>query len=665
MTVLIVQNDFTHGEFDPKLISRFNIALYNKAAKKLRNVMVITQGGAKRRAGTIFNAEITGVTADQFKLVEFELTEDISYLFVFTNNNVAVYKAGVFQVNIVTTWPGADIRALKVAQTENLMIVSHVDHEPREIKNLGTDTTWSLADVAFKFLPAHDFTKDYFTSTFTLSPQSIGKNRDLDVTGGPFTFTGANVNYVGGVFIAAGNSITDPIGFARITSISSATKAKVQIVSTFAGSLGSDTDGKEVVLGEQAWSTNTSPTISRGWPNAVTFYQDRLFFGGSKSLTQTLFGSKIGDFANFEISTGLDDDAIIEEMATNKLNNIKHLVADRTLQVFTGNAEFAPLQLSNEPITPGTFSITKQTNNGSTAVDPVVIDNQTFYVKRGGKGVMAFVFDDNTRAYQSTEASLFSPQVIDQPIDSAVLKGSTRDDSDFFFLINNDGSMAIYQTREAQEVSAWTLATTDGQFKGGVQVGDNLVLLVQRTIEGSPKLYIETFDFDIFTDSAKIETFGSPTATITGLSHLEGQLVRVRGDGFVWPSQTVAGGQITIKDEQGNDQPVSSVEVGLNFDTLIEPLPVVVQASDGTTAYIPKRLVRIFVDYFDSLGVFIQDVLIPHREFGPNVLDKAPEPQTGIEEFRDLGWSRRPNVTIKQVDPLPMTILAIGYEVEI
>ena len=35
---------------------------------------------------------------------------------------------------------------------------------------------------------------------------SIGKNRDLDVTSGPFTFTGNNINYVGGVFIAAGNS---------------------------------------------------------------------------------------------------------------------------------------------------------------------------------------------------------------------------------------------------------------------------------------------------------------------------------------------------------------------------------------------------------------------------------------------------------------------------
>ena len=687
MSVLTVQNDFTHGEFSPKLIARFDISLYNKGASKLRNVMIINQGGATRRAGTVFVHDFLGTLAtNDFRMVEFQLTEDIFYLFIFTEAKLEIFRDSVLVATIATTFIQSQIRDLKMAQTDNLMLITHPDFESQQIANTdptgSPDISWSLEIVDFTLVPTHDFEHNYDDSTFRVN--TSGPNPlTIEVLTGTFNFLGSqNVNYDGGVFISEGSTITEPIGFARILSIDvGGVFANIDIISPFSSKvMGGGITGKDVVIGEAAWSNNTSPIKSRGWPTTVTFYQDRLWFGGSKSLPQTVFASKIGDFLDFEIGTGLPDDAIIEELATDSLNKIKHIIADRTLQLFTTTSEFALQQFVTDVVAPGTVSVTKQTGKGASDVEPILLDNSTFYVKRGGRALMVFNFDDNVKAYQSFDISILSPQLIRNPIASAVLQSTTRDDSDFLFLMNEDGTMAIYQTRQDQNISAFTLAETgptnvlslnDG-FKGGVQVGDDLFLMVKRTIEGTEHYFIERFDFDAFTDSATIKDLSAaPTAVITGLGYLEGETVRVRGEitkgagFFVFASQVVAGSEITVKDERGNDQVLETVEIGLNFNPLIEPLPVVIQAQDGTTAYIPKRNVRIFVDYFDSLGIFIQDVLIPHREFGPLVLDQPPIPATGVEEFRDLGWSRRPPVTITQTDPLPMTILAIGYEVAI
>ncbi|NIP54178.1 MAG: hypothetical protein GWN80_04490, partial [Gammaproteobacteria bacterium] len=99
----------------------------------------------------------------------------------------------------------------------------------------------------------------------------------------------------------------------------------------------------------------------------------------------------------------------------------------------------------------------------------------------------------------------------------------------------------------------------------------------------------------------------SPTSSITGLEHLNGKMVKIRGDGFVQPDKMVINGEITI------DESATVVEVGLGFNPLIEVLPVIIQSQQGPTNYIPKRINRIWAQFHETLGVYVNgEQLIPN-----------------------------------------------------
>ena len=50
--VIDIQNSFTSGELDPKLIARDDVKAYDAGLTTALNVVVLPQGGIKRRPGS-------------------------------------------------------------------------------------------------------------------------------------------------------------------------------------------------------------------------------------------------------------------------------------------------------------------------------------------------------------------------------------------------------------------------------------------------------------------------------------------------------------------------------------------------------------------------------------------------------------------------------------
>lgn len=94
---------------------------------------------------------------------------------------------------------------------------------------------------------------------------------------------------------------------------------------------------------ENSWGYSNSiytPSIFKGYPACCCFFQERLFFAGSAGEPQNIWGSRVGDYFNFESSTGEEDDAMNLTISTTDYNRILALGENRGLTIFTDTAEY-------------------------------------------------------------------------------------------------------------------------------------------------------------------------------------------------------------------------------------------------------------------------------------------------------------------------------------
>lgn len=174
-------------------------------------------------------------------------------------------------------------------------------------------------------------------------------------------------------------------------------------------------------------------------------------------------------------------------------------------------------------------------------------------------------------------------------------------------------------------------------------------------------LFIEALDFDVFTDSAIIYN-GTPATTITGLGHLNGEIVAIRADGFIHPRKLVSGGQITL------DYAASVVEVGLFFAPKLEPLPPVIQTPLGFTFYRPTAIRTMLISYFQTLGLTIQLQNVYYAYLNQIVSNEPTPVQTGItpnEEPMTGFLVGELDLVISQNIPAPWTIRGINLTLEV
>jgi hypothetical protein len=156
-----------------------------------------------------------------------------------------------------------------------------------------------------------------------------------------------------------------------------------------------------------------------------------------------------------------------------------------------------------------------------------------------------------------------------------------------------------------------------------------------------------------------VRRIGAASATMTGLSHLEGKQVSVLANGAAQGSQTVTGGQITL------DKPASVVLAGLPFSSTLQPMTIDVNnLQDGTSRGRKKRIHRMVVSVNKSLGGQVSTdgtewLWLYPRDF-TDPMDSSPPVYSGdIEVVTASGYDAAVPVYVKQEQPYPLSVLAI------
>jgi hypothetical protein len=487
MTLRTINNTFNRGELDPTLYARDDLDIYDKGARKLRNLIALWTGAATLAAGTVYvdvvldrengNTEIT----DPLMVKGFDFTYDadaeITYTILIRQSGVNIafdiyFDDALVATVVSTAYLATQIQSIHVAAAHDRVLILNDTVQTRQLRRGANHATWSLTALNPRVYPTYDFSvigaaTDYQTFTFTLG-----------ATSGATTLTSSSpvftANHVGGLFRSLG-------GTARITAVASNISASVLVLDPFTATVN---PGNTASLSEKIWNSDTTTipvSQDRGWPARGVFYLNRLILGRSLSVKNLVNLSTAGIYDNFDDSD-LDGTVAFSVTFNGKgEQSVQSIVADDSILFTTTNKLFAQSPLVESPITINNVYFAPQSQSPATSIEAASIDNQTLFVSANRTQVIQATYSTGDGKYLTFPATMLSNSIVEYINSNATWEPpgiATR----LYLATQDNGSMLLYSTLQSQNVSAWSLRTTTGKFRQVIGDGRQSHVIVEREI---------------------------------------------------------------------------------------------------------------------------------------------------------------------------------------
>lgn len=426
-----------------------------------------------------------------------------------------------------------------------------------------------------------------------------------------------------------GDDITGPSGVALLTAVADAAP-------------GASGDWSEELFNEV-----------NGYPQCVEIHRGRILLGGAISLPSGLAGSGISNVYDFDVGTGGDADGFLETIGDSSAVFIKRLHSAEQLLLLTDRGPYYVPESTQNPFRPTSLAFNHF--GGEWPCSDVYVgsfDGGVVYVS--GSIIIKMSPTGNTSAmWDAQERSFLSPHVIKNPTDSFFVSNYAAGPERYGGFVNDDGTMAMMQLIDAEQVRNFAPWKTSGQYRSGCSIGGDIYMTVQRTVAGSTVYWIELFDDDLTLDGAS--DYATRTAMDAGVPALYGY----EKVGIVAQASYFLGNWPPFID----DLPDGPYVVGFVYDRTIELLPPNIDDGGRNYAGEQMRITEVMVHTLESARFAVNGTeLQAYRVTDP--LDQPPPIRTGPQRIQLLGgWMREPTVTITQPDPLPLTVLGVGTKV--
>lgn len=197
---------------------------------------------------------------------------------------------------------------------------------------------------------------------------------------------------------------------------------------------------------------------------------------------------------------------------------------------------------------------------------------------------------------------------------------------------------------------------------------DDLWVIVRRTINGQTRRYVEWLKPPLSDEDDQANAFyvdsglsydGTPVSTLSGLDHLEGQVVDVLVDGATHPQVTVQGGAVTLQ-RQG-----SVIHIGMPCPAKLASMRLNAGAADGTAQGKTQRVTNVVARLHRTLGGKLgpDENNLDELQFRrpSNAMDQAIPLYTGDTEPVPWkgGYSPTQRIWYVNDQPLPATVVAL------
>lgn len=488
------QNSFADGEVSPEFYARDNL----NGLSYLENMDVIAGGGLRRRRGL---ATVDTLTSSA-RLIPFSVSETENYILALTDGHMLIYDGATVICDLLLEWDFDDYPKIQYAQRNGTMIFVHPKYQPC-ILQMGS-VNFELVPFEFKRndsdmtlnMPFMKF-DDAAAINITVTANSAGNNMATFTTNKAFW----TQNSVGGYLLLLNNQW-------RIMEYVSPTVVYAYTNSQY--NLPSDpvTDWYESAFSDR-----------RGWPCSVTYHQDRLIFGGTPSWPSGIWASRVGQYNNFNVGTGLDDESIFVTLLSQQRQQICTLVSSDNLQILTNSGEWA---ISSKPLTPSSIEIKQHTSVGSVAtryLPPQKIEGATVFISATEQDIRELTLDALGENYNARDLCTQAKHLMNTPTDISYNENTRQ-----LFVVMTDGNMAVLNQNSALGISAWTRYKTDGTFKSVATIAGKTYVVVAR----GDTCYLETFSDTALSDASQYDFSYTASALPVRASGHNARKLRIR-----------------------------------------------------------------------------------------------------------------------------------------
>lgn len=620
---------------------------------------------------------VSDATADTFKL------KDVNAAYVNTSTYGAYVSGGTATMlyELTTPYAAADLFDIRFEQSADVMYLAHPTYAPRKLTR--TDhNAWSIATVTF--------------ATSLAAPTGLGAVESGGGDGVQYDYyvtafdteTGDESVVSSVATIASGRLRNDGGGDTNKhtltwNSVTGANRYRVYKQSGgVLGFMGSTDQLSMIDDGIEQDSTDTPPearnpfNATGDYPGAVTFFEQRLCWGGSDNKPNGFWSSRSGNFENMNVSFPTrDDDAITAGLVAREVNVVQHLVPLEDLLVLTSAAVFRINGGGQSDfIGPASFISRVQAYRGASNVRPVVVDSVVLYWQARGAQLRTLGYQFDTDGYRGSDLTIFAPHFFKGR--TIVDQAYTQHPLSVLWAVGDDGILYALTWELEQDVWGWSRCETEGGLVKSVaaipQDGEDvLYAVVERTIGGVARSYVERLTTSQWTAVASavymdcaVSYSGAAATTFSGLEYLEGEEVVALADGAVVAGLTVSGGAVTLATAASN------VSVGLAYTSLIETLPPGFSTPGTSLQGVKKSANLLTVRVEDtrglSFGLTDDDLTEFKARTDDDDLDSPPALFTGdLEASLPPTWTTNPTFVIAQTYPLPATITAVFPAIQI
>lgn len=328
---------------------------------------------------------------------------------------------------------------------------------------------------------------------------------------------------------------------------------------------------------------------AEGWPQTVAFYQNRLFFGKD----YIVYGSRSNDFWDFYEPIKLQaDDPITMSLLSQKVNNIRNLVTQRSFFTFTAGGEFGigsegALTQSDKYLKP--FSA-----NGSAPCNPVLISDKVLFVDKSYNSIRALQYSLEADGYEAPDITLTLRALLEN--ERIISTDIIYEEKEALFL-SNTGTIWVLKYITDQNVLAWShWRHAAGKITNICVVPNGAKHDLYIAVEDDGRKWIELLDRNEYMDT--VEYFNATSDDKVSVSGSTGdQKIIIQGNKR-YKVVVDENGQIDTPEDT-----TASFKVGSAYVSEATMLAPVVQLSEYHHGnYEVKTPFKVFFYYLNSYG---------------------------------------------------------------